>query len=316
MFSYIGRRLLQSIPVLFLVTLGAFAIIVLVPGDPAQHMLGYNATPESLRILREQLGLDRSVTQQFWDFFRGIAVGDFGESILKKEAVRTVVAERSIVSLVLLGYAVAIALLVSLPIAIVSALKRNRWPDHLLRLVSMVTFAMPSFWLGLLLALWFGLNLGWFPVGGYKNVHIFSVIHTLTLPAATVGLYLAPLLARSLRSSLIEELDKDYVDAARARGFRESRVIGKHVLRNSLISTVTVLSLNVGYLLSGTVIVENVFAIPGLGTLIVDAVMQRDYPLIQALTLFFGIAVIATNLLADLTYAALDPRIRLSGKRQ
>lgn len=316
MFSYIGRRLLQSIPVLFLVTLGAFAIIVLVPGDPAQHMLGYNATPESLRILREQLGLDRSVTQQFWDFFRGIAVGDFGESILKKEAVRTVVAERSIVSLVLLGYAVAIALLVSLPIAIVSALKRNRWPDHLLRLVSMVTFAMPSFWLGLLLALWFGLNLGWFPVGGYKDVHLFSVIHTLTLPAATVGLYLAPLLARSLRSSLIEELDKDYVDAARARGFRESRVIGKHVLRNSLISTVTVLSLNVGYLLSGTVIVENVFAIPGLGTLIVDAVMQRDYPLIQALTLFFGIAVIATNLLADLTYAALDPRIRLSGKRQ
>ena len=316
MFSYIGRRLLQSIPVLFLVTLGAFAIIVLVPGDPAQHMLGYNATPDSLRILREQLGLDRSVTQQFWDFFRGIAVGDFGESILKKEAVRTVVAERSIVSLVLLGYAVAIALLVSLPIAIVSALKRNRWPDHLLRLVSMVTFAMPSFWLGLLLALWFGLNLGWFPVGGYKDVHLFSVIHTLTLPAATVGLYLAPLLARSLRSSLIEELDKDYVDAARARGFRESRVIGKHVLRNSLISTVTVLSLNVGYLLSGTVIVENVFAIPGLGTLIVDAVMQRDYPLIQALTLFFGIAVIATNLLADLTYAALDPRIRLSGKRQ
>ena len=286
------------------------------PGDPAQHMLGYNATPESLRILREQLGLDRSVTQQFWDFFRGIAVGDFGESILKKEAVRTVVGERSIVSLVLLGYAVAIALLVSLPIAIVSALKRNRWPDHLLRLVSMVTFAMPSFWLGLLLALWFGLNLGWFPVGGYKDVHLFSVIHTLTLPAATVGLYLAPLLARSLRSSLIEELDKDYVDAARARGFRESRVIGKHVLRNSLISTVTVLSLNVGYLLSGTVIVENVFAIPGLGTLIVDAVMQRDYPLIQALTLFFGVAVIATNLLADLTYAALDPRIRLSGKRQ
>jgi len=279
-------------------------------------MLGYNATPDSLRILREQLGLDRPVTQQFWDFFRGIAVGDFGESILKKEAVRTVVAERSIVSLVLLGYAVAIALLVSLPIAIVSALKRNRWPDHLLRLVSMVTFAMPSFWLGLLLALWFGLNLGWFPVGGYKDVHIFSVIHTLTLPAATVGLYLAPLLARSLRSSLIEELDRDYVDAARARGFRESRVIGKHVLRNSLISTVTVLSLNVGYLLSGTVIVENVFAIPGLGTLIVDAVMQRDYPLIQALTLFFGIAVIATNLLADLTYAALDPRIRLSGKRQ
>ena len=249
-------------------------------------MLGYNATPDSLRILREQLGLDRPVTQQFWDFFRGIAVGDFGDSILKKEAVKTVVAERSIISLALLGYSVAIALFVSLPIAVVSALKRNRWPDHVLRLVSMITFAMPSFWLGLLLALWFGLHLGWFPVGGYKDVHIFSVIHTLTLPAATIGLYLAPLLARSLRSSLIEELDKDYVDAARARGFRESRVIGKHVLRNSLISTVTVLSLNVGYLLSGTVIVENVFAIPGLGTLIVDAVMQRDYPLIQALTLF------------------------------
>jgi peptide/nickel transport system permease protein len=315
MFSYILRRILQSIPVVLLVTIGAFSVIVLVPGDPAQHMLGYNATPESLRILREQLGLDRSISQQFWDFFRGVVVGDFGESILKKESVRTVVGERAIVSLFLLGYAVLVALLISIPIAIVSALRKNRWPDHILRLTSMVTFAMPSFWLGLLLALWFGLYLGWFPVGGYNDASIFKAFHTLTLPAVTVGLYLAPLLARSLRSSLIEELDRDYVDAARARGFTESRVVGKHVLRNSLISTVTVLSLNVGYLLSGTVIVENVFAIPGLGTLIVDAVMQRDYPLIQALTLFFGVAVIATNLLADLSYAVLDPRIRLSGKR-
>lgn len=315
MFSYIGHRLLQSIPVLFLVTLAAFAIIVVVPGDPAQHMLGYNATPDSLRILREQLGLDRPVTQQFWDFFRGVAVGDLGESILKKEAVRGVIGDRAVASLLLLAYSIAIALLVSIPIAIVSAVKRNRWPDHVLRLVSMVTFAMPSFWLGLLFSLWFGLYLGWFPVGGYAENNMFSVLRTLTLPATTVGLYLAPLLARTLRSSLIEELSKDYADAARARGFTESRVIGRHVLRNSLISTVTVLSLNVGYLLSGTVIVENVFAIPGLGTLIVDAVMQRDYPLIQGLTLFFGIAVIATNLLADLTYAALDPRIRL-GKKQ
>ena len=277
-------------------------------------MLGYNATPDSLRILREQLGLDRPVTQQFWDFFRGVAVGDLGESILKKEAVRRVIGDRAVASLLLLAYSVAIALLVSIPIAIVSAVKRNRWPDHALRLVSMVTFAMPSFWLGLLFALWFGLYLGWFPVGGYAENNMLSVLRTLTLPATTVGLYLAPLLARTLRSSLIEELSKDYVDAARARGFTESRVIGRHALRNSLISTVTVLSLNVGYLLSGTVIVENVFAIPGLGTLIVDAVMQRDYPLIQGLTLFFGIAVIATNLLADLTYAALDPRIRLGKK--
>jgi len=315
MFSYIGRRILQSIPVLLLVTVGAFAVIVLVPGDPAQHMLGYNATPESLRILREQLGLDRPVSEQFWDFLRGVVVGDFGESILKKEAVSTVVGERAIVSLLLLGYSVLIALLVSIPIATVSALRRNRWPDHVLRFASMVTFAMPSFWLGLLLALWFGLYLGWFPVGGYKDSSIVNAIYTLTLPAVTVGLYLAPLLARSLRSSLIEELDRDYVDAARARGFTESRVVGKHVLRNSLIATVTVLSLNVGYLLSGTVIVENVFAIPGLGTLIVDAVMQRDYPLIQALTLFFGVAVIATNLMADLSYAMLDPRIRLDRNR-
>ncbi|MBO67798.1 MAG: hypothetical protein CL398_05745 [Acidiferrobacteraceae bacterium] len=315
MFSYIVRRIIQSIPVLLLVTLGAFAVIILVPGDPAQHMLGYNATPESLRILREQLGLDRPISQQFWEFFQGAVVGDFGESILKKEAVSIVVGERAIVSILLLGYSVFIALFVSLPIATVSALRRNRWPDHLLRFASMITFAMPSFWLGLLLALWFGLHLGWFPVGGYSDSNISSALYTLTLPAITIGLYLAPLLARSLRSSLIEELDRDYVDAARGRGFTETRVIGGHVLRNSLIATVTVLSLNVGYLLSGTVIVENVFAIPGLGTLIVDAVMQRDYPLIQALTLFFGVAVIITNLLADLSYAVLDPRIRLERKR-
>ena len=231
----------------------------------------------------------------------GAVRGDFGESILKKEPVRSVLVDRARISFFMLLYSVVLALISAVPLAILSAVRRNRWQDHVTRIGTMVTFAMPSFWLGLLFSLFFSLRLGWFPVAGYDNSNPLTIMRSLTLPAVTIALFLAPMLARTLRSSLIEVMDQEYVEAARAKGYRESRVIARHVLRNSLVSTVTVLALIVGFLLSGSVVVEHVFSIPGLGSLMIEAVRQRDYPVIQALVLVFGLIVIALNLLADLS---------------
>jgi peptide/nickel transport system permease protein len=201
-------------------------------------------------------------------------------------------------------------MLISLPLGISSAVRKNRPVDHVIRLVSMIAFAMPSFWLGILLLLFFGLRLGWLPVSGYDGSSIGGVLTSLALPALTLGLHFAPPLTRTLRASLIASLESEYVEALRSRGFTEQRVVGKHALRNSLIPYVTVLSISVGFLVSGSVVVENVFQIPGLGSLLVQSVLSRDYPVIQALVLFFGVIVIDINLLADMVYFVIDPRIR------
>jgi peptide/nickel transport system permease protein len=208
---------------------------------------------------------------------------------------------------------VLVALVVAFPLGILSAVKRNRPSDHAVRLLTMVAFAMPTFWLGLMFILLFSLKLGVLPSAGYGE-GLGGILRSLALPAITLGLYLAPLLLRTLRSSLIESLAMEYTEAARARGFSPARVVGKHALRNSLIPLVTVLSINVGFLISGTVVVENVFQIPGLGALLVQSVLTRDYPVIQGLVLIFGVAVIVINLLSDLTYAVIDPRVRLEGR--
>jgi peptide/nickel transport system permease protein len=214
------------------------------------------------------------------------------------------------VTIFLLLYSVVIAILVAIPLAVVSALRRNRAADHAIRLFSMVTFAMPSFLLGLLLILIFGLNLHLLPTSGYGEGFL-GHLRGLSLPAITVGLYLAPILLRTLRVGIIETLGTEFVEAATARGLSRTRIVLKHVLRNSMVSTLTVLGLNIGFLLSGLVIIENVFALPGLGSELVSSIVTRDYPTIQALTLVFGVSVVAINLVTDLLYAALDPRVRL-----
>jgi peptide/nickel transport system permease protein len=191
-----------------------------------------------------------------------------------------------------------------------SALRRNRPTDHVIRIVTTIGVGMPAFWFGLILVRFFSLDLGLLPVAGYGSGFI-GHLQNLTLPAVAVGVYLAPLVIRTLRSSLIETLSTDFITAARARGFREGRVIGKHALRNALISTITILAINVGYLISGSVVIENVFNIPGLGSLLVSSMQMRDFPTISALTLLFGVLVLAVNLAADLSYAIVDPRIRL-----
>jgi peptide/nickel transport system permease protein len=308
--AYLLRRVVQAIPVLIGISLAAFLLIHLVPGDPARIILGSRATPEAVATLNEQLGLDRSLPSQYLDFITGAVHLDFGESIIQKTGVGSILTERIPVSFYLLLYSVVISIVVAVPLAVVSALRRNRPADHGIRLFSTLTFAMPSFLLGLLLILFFSLDLGIFPTSGYGE-GFSGHLRSLTLPAIKVGLYLAPILLRTLRVGIIETLGTEYVEAARARGLSERRIIFKHVLRNSLVATVTVLGLNIGFLISGLVIIENVFALPGLGSELVTAIVGRDYPTVQALTLIFGVAVVAINLFTDLLYAWLDPRVRL-----
>jgi peptide/nickel transport system permease protein len=296
--------------VLFGITLAAFVIIHLVPGEPAKIILGARATPSAVAILNHQLGLDRSLPTQYFDFVKGALTLNFGESITQKTPVGSLLSQRVPVTAFLLLCSVLVAILVAVPLAVASALRRNRVTDHLIRLFSMLTFAMPSFLLGLLLILAFALNLRLLPTSGYGE-GFTGHLRGLTLPAVTVGLYLAPILLRTLRVGIIEALGTEYVEAARARGLSASRIILKHVLRNSMVSTLTVLGLNIGFLLSGLVIIENVFSLPGLGSELVSSIVTRDYPTIQALTLIFGVAVVGINLITDLLYAALDPRVRL-----
>jgi peptide/nickel transport system permease protein len=310
MIAYVARRLAHAIPVLIGITIVAFLLIRLIPGDPVQVMLGMHATPERVAQLRAALHLDQPLPAQYVSFLTGAVSLDFGDSIALKSAITPILGGRIMVTVWLLAYSVLISLLVAVPLAVISALRRNRLPDHAIRLFSTVTFAMPAFWLGLILILVFGLQLGWFPTSGLGRGPV-GLIWSLTLPAITIGLYLAPMLLRTLRSSLIETLNAEFIEAARARGLSERRVVLKHVMRNSLIAMITVLGVNIGFLISGTVVVENVFALPGLGSLLVSSILARDFPVITALTLVFGIAVILVNLLTDLSYAALDPRVRL-----
>jgi len=306
---FLARRIVHSIPVLLAVLVLSFLIIRLAPGDPVTIMLGIHATPAAVAAAKRNLGLDRSLGHQLAVYLAHSFEGNFGDSIVKQASVRSIVSSRIAPSLYLIVYAVVLALLLTFPLAVLSTVKRNRITDQLIRVLGMTVFAMPSFWLGLMLGLLFGLELHVLPVSGYASDPI-GLLRTLLLPALTLALFLAPMLIRTLRASLVEAVGTEYVEAARARGLSEVRVLGLHAMRNSLIPLVTVLSINIGFLLSGTVVIENVFQVPGLGSLLVQSVLTRDYPVIQALVFVFGVMVIVTNLLADVAYWVADPRIR------
>jgi len=292
-------------------TLFSFILIHLVPGDPIRIMVGGKAPEAVVKNIDHRLGLDRPLPEQYVTFVGHAAHGDLGESIVLRRPVSSVVGERIGPSRFLLGYGTLIGIVLAVPLGIASARWRNRLPDHLTRLLTLVAFAMPPFWLGLILVRKFSLDLGWFPVSGYGTGFLGHVYH-LTLPALTIGLFLASMLIRSLRASLIDIFGTEYIEAVRARGASEARVVLKHSLRNALISTITVLTVNLGFLIGGAVIVEKVFDIPGMGQLLVDSIFTRDFPVVQGLTLVFGVLVVLLNLTADLAYAAIDPRVRLA----
>jgi peptide/nickel transport system permease protein len=309
MIRYLVRRGLQAIPVLIGISLVTFFLIRLVPGDPIRTMLGPRATEDAVAILRLRYGLDQPLPVQYLGFLSGVAHLDLGDSIALHRPVVSLIGSRMWPTVLLIGYATIISFIVAVPLATYSAVKANRLPDQSIRLVMMITFAMPAFWLGLILILVFSLNLQLFPASGLGEGFL-PLMWSLTLPAITIGLYLAPVLIRTLRASMVESLKADYVEAARARGLSEGLILRRHVLRTSLIATVTIVGVNLGFLISGSVIVENVFAIPGLGSLLVNAVATRDFPLIQGVALFLGVAVVVLSLATDVANVMIDPRIR------
>ena len=304
MARYLLRRLLLTVPVLLGVATLVFALIHLVPGDPAQSMLGESASPAEIARLQKTLGLDRPLLTQYRAFLAGVARGDLGTSFRFGTPVTQEIRKRLPDTARLALCAMAVAIVVAIPLGIVAAVFRGRLLDHAAMTLALAGISMPSFWLGPLLAIFFAVYLGWLPVSGSG-----TPLH-LILPAVTLGTALAAILARMTRSSVIEELRELYVLAARARGLSQSRAVIRHAFRNSLIPVVTIIGLQFGAVLTGTIITETIFGWPGVGRLLIQAINTRDYPLVQGCILFISVTYVAMNLLTDLTYGFLDPRIR------
>ncbi len=304
MARYLVRRLLLTIPVLLGVATLVFALIHLVPGDPAQAMLGEGAAQEEIDQLRAKLGLDRPLLVQYQSFLTGLVRGDLGSSLRYGTPVTREIRDRLFRTFQLAFAAMFVAMLIAVPLGIVAAVFRGTAIDHAAMTLALVGISMPNFWLGPLLAILFAVYLGWLPVAGTG-----SLAH-LVLPAITLGAALAAILARMTRASLLEELRELYVLAARARGLSHARAIVRHAFRNSLIPVVTIVGLQFGAVLTGTIITETIFAWPGVGRLLIQAINFRDYPLVQGCILFISFTYVLMNLLTDLTYGLLDPRIR------
>jgi ABC-type dipeptide/oligopeptide/nickel transport system permease component len=298
------RRLLLTIPVLLGVATLVFSLLHLVPGDPALAMLGESASASDVDDLRSTLGLDRPLPEQYLEFVTGLARGDLGTSFRYKTPVASEIGQRLPRTMQLAAAAIAVAVCVALPLGVIGGLFRGSAADQAAMTVSLVGISMPNFWLGPLLAIVFAVMLGWLPVSGTGDWR------HLVLPAATLGTALAAVLARMTRASLIEELRELYVLAARARGLSKSRAAIVHALRNSLIPVVTILGLQCGAVLTGTIITETIFAWPGVGRLLIQAINFRDYPLVQGCILFIALTYVMVNLMVDLVYGWLDPRIR------
>lgn len=311
MIRFIGIRALQLIPVAFGITLVMFFLLRIVPGDPAKVALGAYATPERIAELRHAWGLDRPLTDQYFGFLSQLAQGDLGYSYFYRQPAIKVALERLPPELFLITYAVALTLLIGVPLGTLSALRRERLPDHLTRVLMVLGLSLPAYWIGIILLLVFGLWLRVLPVGGYGNTFPEHLI-SLFLPAITIALGMSPLVIRALRASVIEMLQSDHVDMARSKGLPGRTILLRHVLRPALIPSVTVLGINIGLLIGGTLIIESVFAIPGLGQLLVMAVASRDFPVVQAVTVVFAVLVVLINLMTDVLVASLDPRARVA----
>ena len=309
--GFLWGRLLQLVPVLIGITAVAFLLLRVMPGDPATLMLGARGSAEDIAALTRQLGLDRPLWQQYVGFLGDIATGSFGMSIASRRAVGTEMVERLWPTLGLVGLSTLIAVVLTVPFALLSAVRRGGWADQAIKLVFIAAMSMPAFWLGLLLVLLLSIALPIFPVSGYGDGLLGHLYH-LVLPALVIGLGTAALTIRALRSSIIGVLGADYIDTARAKGLPERSVLWRHVLRNSLMSTISILAVHTSWVIGGTVVVETVFGIPGLGHLLVASIGSRDYPVVQGLTVMFALLVVAINLLADMAYVAVDPRLSLA----
>ena len=308
MTSYVASRVAQLLPVLLIVSLLVFAIMHLLPGDPAELMLagaeGGAITPQRLAELRGEMGLNDSLPVQYGRFIAGALTGDLGQSVRYRVPVTTLIMEgfSSTLSLAVAGLGVSI--LIGLPLGMLAAMRQNGVVDALAMGVAYVGASMPIYWLGLVLILVFSFDLGWFPPAGADG------LSSLVLPACTIGLVSAGVIARLVRASMVEVLGEDYIRAARAKGLSERLVLWRHGLKNALIPVVTMLGLQFGAMLAGAVVTEIVFSRPGVGRLVVTAILQKDYPLVQGTVVFLASVYLLVNLFVDLTYAWIDPRIR------
>jgi peptide/nickel transport system permease protein len=297
------------VPVVFGITLMLFVLLRLIPGDPASAMLGDRGTDEAVARINRAFGLDQPIYIQYFYYLRSLLTFNLGESIKYQVPVAALLLPRLGVSLSVVAVTLILTMLISLPFGLLAALRKDSALDNAVRAVFMVMMLMPSFWLGILLIIFFSIQLHMFPVAGFGSGFLDTLWH-LFLPALTISLSIAPVLVRSLRTSILESLGADYVRTARAKGLREQTVVIGHVLRNALIPATTLLGLSIGGLMGGTVILEKVFALPGAGALLIDSIGARDYPVVQATTLIFAALVILINLLTDVLYSFLDPRVR------
>jgi peptide/nickel transport system permease protein len=311
----IVRRLLAAIPVMAVVATAVFLLLFLTPGDPAAVILGPDATPERVTELRERLGLNRPFYEQLFDWYGRLLRGDLGQSLFLGRPVLQAIEERAEPTLLLTFLASLVAIGIGLPLGILSALRRGRWQDATAMLVAIGGVSMPTFWLGLNLILVFGVMAQWLPVAGYQPLSEgpWESLRYMIMPAVTLGLAQGALLARMTRSMMLETLGEDYVRTARAKGLGEPRVVSGHALRNAMIPLITVIGLTFAILMGGAVITEQVFNIPGVGRLLIQAVSRRDYPVVQGIVLVIAGIYVLINLLVDIMYAYLDPRLRMKG---
>jgi peptide/nickel transport system permease protein len=309
MLRYARRRLLSAAVVVLAVTVATFLILHVEPGDPARAVLGEHATPSEVQALRHTWGLDASLGSQFRRYVGDIVRGDLGQSYLARTSTTSLVEARISVTAALVGTATLFSILITLPLAALAAARKERLPDHLVRALSVAGLGLPAFWFGIVLIEIFALRLHLLPVGGWGE-SFGEHLKSLVLPGLTASFAIAPILVRSLRVGMIEVLDADFVATLRAKGLGELRVLG-HVARNAVLPALNLLGINIAYLIGSTVVIERVFALNGLGSLLLSAISERDFPVVQAVTLILAAGVVLINLLTDLLAARLDPRIRL-----
>lgn len=312
MAAYILRRLIATIPVMLLVATGVFLLLKLTPGDPAGILLGPDASEDRRLALRDSLGLNDSIGEQYVRWLGNAAQGDLGDSIFLNKSVTSALIERAEPTLMLTLFSTLVALAIGLPLGIIAARKRGSWFDAGAMGVAIVGISMPTFWLGLNLILIFAVKLKWLPVAGYASVTdgLWGSLKYMIMPAVTLGIAQAALLARMTRSMMLEVLNSDYVRTARAKGVSEYRVVMEHAFRNALLPVINIIGLIVAALLGGAVVTEQIFNIPGIGRLLIQAVGRRDVPLVQGTVLIIATVYVVVNLAVDIIAAALDPRIR------
>ncbi|WP_018701300.1 ABC transporter permease [Amorphus coralli] len=316
MLVFLIRRLGGLVATLLVATVVVFAVLEILPGDPASLMLGVNAQPDTIAALRTELGLDRPALARYLGWIGGMLVGDFGISYTYRVPVAGLIADRALVSLPLALMALLLSTAIAIPLGTLAATAHNRWPDATVMGFAQVGVAVPNFWFGILLVYLFAVTLRWVPAGGFAgwDAGPAAALASLILPAIALALPQAAILARVMRSALLDVLHEDYIRTARAKGLPFLATVWRHAVRNALIPVLTILGLQFAFLIAGTIIIENVFYLPGLGRLIFQAVAQRDLIVVQSLTVLLVATVVIVNFLVDLAYAAVDPRLRDTGR--